>query len=162
MARLRDVTRSRAASVTAILAEPALDAIFSVHATFHSDLSFGVVCVGWQSLAIGLLVISRFIKSNPGEQVRQVQHLELRRYPKHYNASCGSRVHKGNFKPGQKVSNGVYWVHHYAHRETHLVSVVGGTFPKCNRCGDRVRFESALGRKADLVWEDPDFRNNAS
>ncbi len=61
------------------------------------------------------------------------------------------------FAPGQKVPRGVFWVHHYSHRESHLAVIDGGTFPKCKRCGDRVRFESALRQGTKLLWDDPDF-----
>jgi hypothetical protein len=61
-------------------------------------------------------------------------------------------------RPGQRVLRGCYWVHHYAHRESHMVRVENGTFPKCNRCGERVRFESALKDDGELIWGDPDFR----
>jgi hypothetical protein len=30
------------------------------------------------------------------------------------------------FAPGQKVSKGVFWVHHYSHRESHLAVINGG------------------------------------
>ena len=39
-------------------------------------------------------------------------------------------VNRRDFKPGEKVSRGVFWVHHYAHREAHLVWIEGGTFPQ--------------------------------
>ena len=71
-------------------------------------------------------------------------------------------VNRRDFKPGEKVSRGVFWVHHYAHHEAHLVWIQGGTFPTCNKCGERVGFESALKSEAELVWEDPDFRRKAS
>jgi hypothetical protein len=71
-------------------------------------------------------------------------------------------VNRRDFKPGEKASKGVFWVHHYAHRVTHLVTIDGGTFPKCKKCGDRVRFESALRPDGELVWNDPDFGDKAS
>ena len=62
-----------------------------------------------------------------------------------------------DFKPGQRVPRGVFWVHHYAHRVSHLVAIEAGTFPPCNKCGTRVRYEAALQDEAGLIWEDADF-----
>ena len=62
-------------------------------------------------------------------------------------------------QPGQRASKGVYWVHHYQHRRSHVCEVPGGSFPICNTCRERVRFEFAQGRKfAPAIWNDVDFR----
>jgi hypothetical protein len=66
------------------------------------------------------------------------------------------------FSPGQKAIRGVFWVHHYAHRESHLAVIDYGTFPKCRKCAERVRFEAALRKEAGRISEDPDFNGNAS
>jgi hypothetical protein len=39
----------------------------------------------------------------------------------------------------------------------HLVAIEAGTFPPCNKCGNRVRYEAALLGEAGLIWEDADF-----
>ena len=72
------------------------------------------------------------------------------------------RVNRRDFKPGEKATRGAFWVHHYAHRVAHVVLIEGGTFPKCNECGDRVSFEPALNSQAEPVWEDRDFGRKAS
>jgi len=52
----------------------------------------------------------------------------------------------------------VYRVHHYHHRESHLVSIyAGATFPECRTCKHLVRFEEVVTRggvaEADLIRE---------
>jgi hypothetical protein len=60
--------------------------------------------------------------------------------------------------PGSLAARGIYWVHHYRHRVTHLCKVDGGLFPPCNTCGDAVRYELAVGRTtAPVIWDDADF-----
>ena len=46
------------------------------------------------------------------------------------------------FRPGAVAPvSGLYRVHHYAHRVSHTVIVLGGTeFPVCKKCGDKVQF----------------------
>jgi len=57
--------------------------------------------------------------------------------------------------------SGVYRVHHYAHRMPHLVAVVRGmTFPKCKRCGDKVRFVPMIAAEpieTDVDFAEPDY-----
>lgn len=46
------------------------------------------------------------------------------------------------YKPGDPVADeGPYWVRHSAHRFDHCVRITFKIFPKCNQCGDAVRFE---------------------
>ena len=48
-----------------------------------------------------------------------------------------ARFRSGDIAP----HSGIYRVHHYAHRVPHTVIIMGGTtLPKCQRCGDKVRF----------------------
>jgi hypothetical protein len=64
------------------------------------------------------------------------------------------------FKPGNEVAkDGAYWVHHYQHRVSHLVSLHrGDVFPRCAKCEERVRFEAHLnGAAAPHISNDPDF-----
>jgi hypothetical protein len=51
-----------------------------------------------------------------------------------------------SFQPGWRVtSSGVYRVHHFQHRVSHLVSIYRGeTFPECLTCKHLVRFEEVL------------------
>ena len=52
--------------------------------------------------------------------------------------------------------SGAYRVHHYAHRMPHLVTVPKGMiFPKCKRCGDKVRFVPLM--PAEPIETDVDF-----
>jgi hypothetical protein len=63
-------------------------------------------------------------------------------------------------KPGTEVArDGAYWVHHYQHRVSHLVSLrKGEVFPQCAKCQDRVRFEAHHdGATAPHVSDDRDF-----
>jgi hypothetical protein len=65
------------------------------------------------------------------------------------------------FLPNSEVpEDGVFWVHHYQHRETHLVQITRGEqFPPCQKCGERVRYERAIqDRSADHVSFDIDFQ----
>ena len=50
------------------------------------------------------------------------------------------------FPPNSEVpEDGVFWVHHYQHREAHLVQVWRGEqFPPCKQCGARVCYEPAI------------------
>ena len=50
------------------------------------------------------------------------------------------------FQPGWRVpASGVYRVHHFQHRQSHLVSIHRGeTFPECVTCKHLVRFEEVL------------------
>jgi hypothetical protein len=61
------------------------------------------------------------------------------------------------FVPGAVAPrSGVFRVHHYAHRMPHMVIVLAGTvLPKCQRCGDKVRFTPMLA--AEPINEDVDF-----
>ena len=69
------------------------------------------------------------------------------------------------FKPGTSVpKDGMYWVHHYQHRMSHLSHLKNGEyFPQCVKCGERVRFESAPEHdSAEHISHDPDFRKEHS
>ena len=61
------------------------------------------------------------------------------------------------FKAGQVAPrSGVYRVHHYAHRMPHLVIVLAGiVFPKCRRCGEKVRFVPMVA--SERIEKDIDF-----
>jgi len=66
------------------------------------------------------------------------------------------------FVPGEIAPrSGVYRIHHYAHRMPHLVAVVKGmTFPKCRRCGDKVRFVPMIAAEpieTDVDFAEPDY-----
>jgi hypothetical protein len=66
------------------------------------------------------------------------------------------------FSPNSEVpEDGVFWVHHYQHREAHLVQISRGEqFPACQKCGERVRYERAIhDRAADHVSFDMDFKS---
>jgi hypothetical protein len=68
------------------------------------------------------------------------------------------------FKPGDEVPvEGVYRVHHYQHRLSHLVRTRFLHFPWCRTCHELVRFETVLILEtcplAPLLAEDPDFAN---
>jgi hypothetical protein len=67
------------------------------------------------------------------------------------------------FSPNSEVLEaGVFWVHHYQHRESHLVRFTRGEqFPPCRKCGERVRYERAINdRAADHVSLDiVDFKS---
>jgi hypothetical protein len=68
---------------------------------------------------------------------------------------------KQAFKPGSSAAqSGAYWVHHYQHRISHLSHCnTGEIFPKCSKCGSRVRFEFAPEQQqAEHISLDPDFR----
>jgi hypothetical protein len=66
------------------------------------------------------------------------------------------------FFAGQNITrSGVYTVYHYQHRLPHVAVLdEGGSFPACNQCGTRVRFE--LLSTARPIQEDGDFINAAS
>jgi hypothetical protein len=67
-------------------------------------------------------------------------------------------------KPGDRVTRGVYWVHHYQHRLAHLARVALEHFPTCARCGDKVRFSPAevtVDEHAPFLRFDPDFLDSA-
>jgi hypothetical protein len=65
------------------------------------------------------------------------------------------------FAPGQCCPrSGRYTVRHYQHRLWHSAVVFAGEeFPRCHRCGDRVRYvlEEAIAGLA----EDPDFSSTS-
>ena len=66
------------------------------------------------------------------------------------------------FSPNSEVPEaGVFWVHHYQHREAHLVQLGRAEqFPRCRRCGERVRYERAMtDQAADHVSLDIDFQS---
>ena len=52
-------------------------------------------------------------------------------------------MYRDAFKPGDKVTPGVYWVHHYQHRLSHMNIVALESFPECRVCGSKVRYTSA-------------------
>jgi len=63
----------------------------------------------------------------------------------------------------------MYWVHHYQHRISHQSYLkTGETFPKCRKCGERVRFEVAtehpaaehISRDLDFPGEPPETSQN--
>lgn len=63
-----------------------------------------------------------------------------------------SQLEPGDIAP----RSGVYRVHHYAHRMPHLVIILAGTaFPKCKRCGEKVRFVPMV--PAEPISTDVDF-----
>jgi len=63
-----------------------------------------------------------------------------------------ARLRSGDVAP----RSGIYRVHHYAHRLPHVVIIIGGTvLPKCNRCGEKVRFLPIVA--AEPVESDADF-----
>lgn len=67
---------------------------------------------------------------------------------------------KNALEPGTKApTSGGYWVHHYQHRVAHAVRIEAGeVLPMCGVCGDRVRFEPAIGVDHALpIGEDKDF-----
>jgi hypothetical protein len=70
----------------------------------------------------------------------------------------GDRV----YKPGDKApQSGVYRVVHKQHRPEHEVTLFRSEqFPRCNRCGDEVRF--SLARIAQSIRDDEDFRVSKS
>lgn len=73
-------------------------------------------------------------------------------------------MYRDAFKPGDTVAPGLYWVHHYQHRLTHLVRICLSRFPRCERCGDKVRFSPAAaadGDKANWLRLDPDFQSTS-
>jgi hypothetical protein len=68
-------------------------------------------------------------------------------------------MHRMTKAPGERVIPGIYHVHHYQHRQSHLCALIGGSFPECNVCKTRVRFEPALTHKSGpVIWNDVDFR----
>lgn len=73
-------------------------------------------------------------------------------------------IRKG-FKPGAEVqTTGLYWVHHYQHRTSHLVRVGTLYFPACASCGENVRFEQApYSTHARQGWlrDDENFSDTA-
>jgi hypothetical protein len=76
-------------------------------------------------------------------------------------------VLKNTFKPGDKVPKaGSYWVHHYQHRQTHLVQVLLSVFPECVRCQGKARFEPVpvedASKPTGWLRLDPDFAANSS
>ena len=62
------------------------------------------------------------------------------------------------FRAGESVQvKGIYRVLHYAHRLPHETAIlVLTTFPKCNQCGDRVRYQ--LIRSVGELLKDYNFR----
>ena len=78
------------------------------------------------------------------------------------NDLSGGTMFHNPFSPNSEVpEDGVFWVHHYQHREAHLVQISRGErFPPCKKCGERVRYERALHhRSADHVGFDIDFES---
>ena len=70
---------------------------------------------------------------------------------------------KRAYQPGAPVpQDATFWVHHYQHRMSHLVSLSAGrVFPQCMKCGHRVRFEmSPDSHQAEPITSDPDFRDD--
>ena len=56
--------------------------------------------------------------------------------------------------------SGRYTVRHYQHRLWHSVVVLAGQeFPRCSRCGDRVRY--VLEEAIAALTDDRDFRSSA-
>lgn len=62
------------------------------------------------------------------------------------------------FRAGDPVQlKGIYRVLHYAHRLPHETAIlVLKIFPKCNQCGDRVRYQ--LVRSVGELLKDRNFR----
>lgn len=69
------------------------------------------------------------------------------------------------YKPVERsLGGGVYRAFHDAHRPSHVVVMLArDVFPKCDKCGDRVRFEweEVDGSGLTAVREDEDFRLSA-
>jgi hypothetical protein len=67
-------------------------------------------------------------------------------------------MERETFRPGEPApESGMYRVLHHAHRMPHDVTIeAGATFPKCARCGDRVRF--VYLEEVHFVRDDYDFR----
>ena len=52
-------------------------------------------------------------------------------------------MYRNALKPGDTVTPGVYWVHHYQHRLAHVNTVALESFPECRVCGSKVRYTLA-------------------
>lgn len=68
-------------------------------------------------------------------------------------------------KPGTPVPiDGIYRVHHYRHRLTHLAHIRFLRFPPCDKCGEAVAYEPVLILEscplAPLLRDDPDFQSS--
>jgi hypothetical protein len=65
--------------------------------------------------------------------------------------------------PGEEVrSLGTYRVHHYQHRLPHLVTLTVARFPRCNRCGDMMKYENVElvgGASSKSIHLDEDFKS---
>jgi len=73
-------------------------------------------------------------------------------------------MYRNALKPGDPVTPGIYWVHHYQHRLAHLCRIALEHFPECAKCGDKVRFTAAEANAdptASWLRLDPDFRETA-
>jgi len=78
------------------------------------------------------------------------------------NDLSGDTMFHKPFSPNSEVpEDGIFWVHHYQHREAHLVQISRGEqFPPCQKCGERVRYERAIhDRLADHISFDVDFKS---
>lgn len=72
------------------------------------------------------------------------------------------RSHARTFRSGDSVrQSGIYEVvHDREHRETHEVVMISGDhFPRCETCGDSVRFK--MVRAATYIFYDQDFEGGA-
>jgi hypothetical protein len=69
-------------------------------------------------------------------------------------------LEQSSFKPGELVpASGVYCVEHHSHHLMHMVTLVShGSFPRCKRCGNAVRFTLLRPMKDTLVFP---FRSTA-
>ena len=67
-------------------------------------------------------------------------------------------MERDTFRPGDDApESGMYRVLHHAHRMPHDVTIEAGVqFPRCGRCGDRVRFVYLQG--VHFLRDDYDFR----
>ena len=91
----------------------------------------------------------------------------FRHQPAQLSSSCHDSMFRNAFKPGERVpEKAPYWVHHYQHRMPHICAVHAfETFPECNQCGARVRFEPVskdTPRKTMRLADDVDFRQAAA
>ena len=71
-----------------------------------------------------------------------------------------SRTTGDTFRTGESVKqSGIYEVvHDAAHRDSHdVVMLAGDTFPPCETCENRVRFQ--LVRTAPYIFQDDDFED---
>jgi hypothetical protein len=76
------------------------------------------------------------------------------------NDLSGDIMFHNPFSPNSEVpEDGAFWVHHYQHREAHVVQISRGEqFPPCQKCGERVRYERAIHNPlANHISFDIDF-----